>query len=422
MSLFCVGLNHHTAPLEVREQFSLPETDLAKALNALETDLGIKYSVIISTCNRCEIYAESEQPDEANRIIKWLCQNKNLTREQVTRYFYQLDESETIKHLMRVASSLDSMIIGEPQILGQVKASYQVSLLNQHINTVIGKLFDQALATAKQVRSTTELGRHQISYASVAVSLAKKIFQDLSTKHALMIGTGEMIETSIKQFQKQQIGTITIAGRSPQRTEDLASKFATQSLALSDIANQLYQYDLIISCTASNTTILKKEVVEVALKKRKQALMCITDLALPRDIEPSVAELDNVYLYTLDNLTHIVDINRYTRLSVVSEAEKIVAQCADEFTRWLDTRKISHLVTQLKSRADEHGEQALRKAIKLIEQGKTAEEALGYLRHTLTAKLTHDSINLLNEIATSKNKALLESIIKLYDNDKNLTI
>lgn len=415
MSLFCVGLNHHTAPLEVREQFSLPESSIAQVLVALEKDLGIKHSVVVSTCNRCEVYANSDKNETGDAILRWLCRGKQLASEQVAAYFYQLDESNTVKHLLRVASSLDSMIIGEPQILGQVKAAYQISLSAQRTNTIIGKLFDHALATAKHIRSTTELGHHQVSYSSVALSLAKKIFHDLRTKHALMIGTGEMIETSVRQFQEHGIGRVTIAGRSQQRTAVLASKLATQHLHLDEVAEQLHHYDLVISCTASDAPILKKESIAKSLKKRKQASVCMIDLALPRDIEPTVASLENVYLYTLDNLTRIVDVNRHIRLGVVSEAEKIINQRSEEFMQWLNIRTISRLITQLKSQADEHGEQVLDKSLELLKQGKEAEEVLRYLKHTLTAKLTHDSISLLNKIALSIDKELLEIIVEAPD-------
>ena len=415
MSLFCVGLNHHTAPLEVREQFSLSESSITQVLVALEKELNIKHSVVVSTCNRCEVYASSDRNEASDSILRWLCRDKQLASEQVATYFYQLNESSTVKHLLRVASSLDSMIVGEPQILGQVKAAYQISLSAQRTNTIIGKLFDHALATAKHIRSTTELGQHRVSYSSVALSLAKKIFHNLATKHALMIGTGEMIESSARQFQEHGIGGITIAGRSQQRTAALASELATQYLHLDEVAEQLHHYDLLISCTASDTPILKKEDVAKSLKKRKQASVCMIDLALPRDIEPTVADLDNVYLYTLDNLTRMIDVNRHIRLGVVSEAEKIINRRSEEFMQWLNIRTIAHLITQLKSQADKHGEQVLYKSLELLKQGKEAEEVLRYLKHTLTAKLTHDSIGVLNKIAASIDKKLLETIAEASD-------
>ena len=415
MSLAVVGLNHHTAPFAIREQLSLPANSIHGALSELEKQLRIKHGVIISTCNRCELYVEMSDDVQAEQLIKWLCARGGIGYADNAEYFFQLGDVAAVRHLFEVAGSLKSEIIGEPQVLGQVKTAYQTALSDNRTNTVLNKLFECALYTAKRVRSETALGQYKTSYPSIAVSVSQKIFAKLSSRHALMIGSGDMIKATALQLKSQDIGTLTIASRSPQNAEKLASQLDADTLPFEEISESLHRFDLIISCTASKDAILGTTAIEQALKRRKQDPLCIVDLALPRDIESAVAEIENVYLYTLENITQIVDINKHHRISNVGEAQKIIEHEIQNFMRWLNTRQVAQMIAKLKAEADEQSADVYQKSLALIEQGKNPAEALEYLKHTLTAKLMHRTIETLNKAATSGDADLIRAATRLYN-------
>ena len=414
MTLVVVGLNHHTAPFAIRERLGLAEDAIADALSDIERQLRIKHGVILSTCNRCELYIKASHDYQTKQLIEWLCSLGGIAYPSNAKYFFQLSGAAAVRHLFEVASSLKSEIIGEPQVLGQVKAAYRIALSHNRTDAELNKLFEHALSTAKRVRSETALGLYKTSYASIAVSVSKKIFADLSVRHALMIGSGDMIKTSALELKSHGIGSLTIGGRSPQNTRKLAAQLDANTLPLSEIDEALYRFDLIISCTASKTAILEAEAVKQALKKRKQNALCIVDLALPRDIEPSVAELENVYLYTLDNLTRIIDVNKHHRSGSIGEAQKIIETEIRNFRQWLNTRQVARLISMLKTVADEQSNEVYQRSLKLIEQGKETSEVLEYLRHTLTAKLMHRTIEILNKAAATGDTDLIEAATRLY--------
>ena len=420
MSLSVVGLNHHTAPFAIREQLSLAADSIPDTFIELEKQLQIRHGVILSTCNRCELYAGISSDAQAKQLIKWLCTLGEIEYLANAKYFFQFSDIEAVRYLFEVASSLKSEIIGEPQVLGQVKDAYQIALSNNRTDAELNKLFEHALYTAKRVRSKTALGQYKTSYASVAVSVSKKIFEKLSSCHALMIGSGDMIKASALQLKEQNIASLTISSRSPQNAEKLASQLNANTLPLAEIPEVLHRFDLIISCTASKDAILGTTAVTRALKMRKQNALCIVDLALPRDIEAAVANLENVYLYTLDNLTRIVDVNKNHRLSTVGEAQKIIEDEVQNFMRWLHTRQVAQLIARLKAEADKQGGEVYQKSLELIEQGKSAPQALEYLKHTLTAKLMHRTIETLNKAAASDDSDLIHTATRLYGDDKDI--
>ena len=416
MNLVVVGLNHHTAPFAMRERLSLSADSIPDALSELEKQLRVKHGVILSTCNRCELYAKTSSSIQTEQLIKWLCTLGKIEYSSNARYFFQFGNAETVRHLFEVAGGLKSEIIGEPQVLGQVKAAYQISLSDHRTDTALNKLFEHALYTAKRVRSETALGQYKTSYASIAVSVTQKIFENLSNCHALMIGSGDMIKASALQLKNQNIASLTISSRSMRNAEKLALQLNADTLPLNKISESLHRFDLIISCTASKDAILGTTEINRALKKRKQNALCIVDLALPRDIEAAVANLENVYLYTLDNITRIVDVNTHHRLSNVGDAQKIIADEIQNFMRWLNTRQVAQLISRLKAEADKQGSEVYQKSLELIKQGKDASQALEYLQHTLSAKLMHQTIEVLNKAATSDDADLIRTAIRLYGN------
>ena len=414
MSLAVVGLNHHTAPFAIREKLSLPADSIHGALSELEKQLHIQYGVILSTCNRCELYVEISDDIQAEQLIKWLCTLGGIEYTDNAKYFFQFGDIEAVRHLFEVAGSLKSEIVGEPQVLGQVKTAYQIALSDNHTNTILNKLFEYALYTAKQIRSETALGQYKTSYPSIAVEVSQKIFAKLSSRHALMIGSGDMIKATALQLKSQDIGTLTIASRSLQNAEKLALQLSADTLPFEKISESLHRFDLIVSCTASKDAIIGTKTIEQALKQRKQSPLCIVDLALPRDIESTVADIENVYLYTLENITQIVDINKHHRISNIAEAQKIIEHEIQNFMRWLNTRQVAQMITQLKAEADEQSTNVYQKSLALIEQGKDPAEALEYLKHTLTAKLMHQTIETLNKAAASGDADLIRAATRLY--------
>ncbi len=415
MSLAVVGLNHHTAPFAIREKLSLPADSIHGALSELEKQLRIQYGVILSTCNRCELYAEMSDDVQAEQLVKWLCALGGIEYTGNAKYFFQFSDIEAVRHLFEVAGSLKSEIVGEPQVLGQVKTAYQIALSDNRTDTVLNKLFEYASYTAKRIRSETALGQYKTSYPSIAVEVSQKIFAKLSSRHALMIGSGDMIKATALQLKSQDIGTLTIASRSLQNAEKLALQLSADTLPFEKISESLHRFDLIVSCTASKDAILGTKTIEQALKQRKQSPLCIVDLALPRDIESTVADIENVYLYTLENITQIVDINKHHRISNIAEAQKIIEHEIQNFMRWLSTRQVAQMIAKLKAEADKQSANIYQKSLALIEQGKDPAEALEYLKHTLTAKLMHRTIETLNKAAASGDADLIRAATRLYD-------
>ncbi len=415
MTLIAVGLNHHSAPLEVREKVALPENAVGEALADLRRETALAQAVIVSTCNRLEIYAAANRRDCAAAIAAWLCRYQNIAAGDLDGHLFTLHDIGAARHLLRVASGLESVIIGEPQVLGQVKSAYQAALDGKHSGELLGRLFEHALSTAKQARSETDLGRHPVSYASVAVDVSRKIFGDLSTKHALVIGAGEMIELTMRYLKSHGIGSLAIANRSPENARRLAGVHGAETVAFDEIAAALPRYDILVSCTSAKTAVVGKAAIERALKTRKRRPVCIVDIALPRDIEAAAAELEDVYLYTLDNLAEIAGVNRRNRLQEAGKAEQIVEQRLAEFIRWLNARQAGDLIRQFRAAAEEHRDDALDKALQLLKQGKSADEALRHLAHSLTGKLTHHPTDIINKAAGNNDKALLEAARKLFD-------
>lgn len=415
MTLFAVGLNHRSAPLEVREKVALPEGAVGGALADLRRETALAQAVIVSTCNRLEIYAAAARRDGGDAVAAWLCNYRGLDAGELEGHLFTLHDTAAARHLLRVASGLESVIVGEPQVLGQVKSAYRASLEGGHSGELLGRLFEHAISTAKRARSETGLGRHPVSYASVAVDVSRKIFDDLSTKHALMIGAGDMIELTMRHLKSHGIGSLAVANRSPENARRLAAEHGAETVDFGGINDALPRYDIVVSSTAGAGIIVGRAAIERALKTRKRRPVCIVDLALPRDIDPAAAELEDVYLYTLDNLAEIAGVNRRNRLHEADKAGRIVEEHLAGFIRWLNTRQAGDLVRRLRALAEGHRDDALHKALQLLNQGKSPDEALRHLAHALTGKLTHHPTDIINKAAGDNDRALLEAAKKLFD-------
>ncbi len=410
MSLFALGLNHQTAPLAVRERVVFHVERLRDALGELKRGLA-REAAILSTCNRTELYVAGDEPAAA---AQWLARYHRFEPDGLSSYLYTLAREQAVRHVFRVASGLDSMVLGEPQILGQLKEAARAAESAGTLGTLLHKLFQRSFAVAKEVRSTTQLGTASVSMAAAAVRLAARIFPRLSDQRVLFIGAGEMIELCATHFAAQSPARMAVANRTLERAEKLARRFNARPIELRSLAEQLHEYDIVVSCTASSLPILGKGLVERALRARRRRPIFMVDLAVPRDIEPEAAELDDVFLYTLDDLGQIVSANLDSRRSAVAQAEAIIDSQVGQFMHWMRSRQNVPLIRALRSRADEARREELERALKALARGEEPRQVLDALSQGLVNKLLHAPTRALNDTAGEERRALAELLARLY--------
>jgi len=333
MHLIVLGINHTTAPVEVRGKVTFPPEQLDSALTGLTALAGVHEAVILSTCNRTELYCALTDP-EFGPVADWLCQFHNLVKDSLCEHLYSYTDEAAVRHALRVAAGLDSMILGEPQILGQMKASYQQALEAGTIHTLINRLFQHTFSVAKQIRTDTAIGASPVSVAFAAVRLAMQIFGKLEKQTALLIGAGETIELTARHLHEQGIGKIIIANRTIERAHDLAAHFNGYGIGLDEIPAHLPEADIVISSTGSSKTILDRETVATALQGRKHRPVFMVDIAVPADIAADVAELDDVYLYNVDDLKLVIEENLRSRQQAAKQAEEIIEVQVTHFSTW----------------------------------------------------------------------------------------
>src|SRR5882672_10434824 len=410
MSLYALGLNHQTAPLAIRERVVFHVERLREALTEIRRNLASE-AAILSTCNRTELYVAGDEPAAA---AQWLAQYHRVRPEELTPYLYTLPREQAVRHVFRVASGLDSMVLGEPQILGQLKEAARAAESAGTMGTLLHKLFQRSFAVAKEVRSTTQVGAASVSMAAAAVRLAARIFPSLKDQHVLFIGAGEMIELCATHFAAQGPARITVANRTLERAEKLAHRFGARSMELKALSEQLHEYDIVVSCTASSLPILGKGLVERALRARRRRPMFMVDLAVPRDIEPEAGELDDVFLYTVDDLGQIVNANLDARRSALAQAEAIIDTQVGQFMHWMQVRQNVPLIRALRGRADEARREELERALRALGRGEEPAKVLESLSQGLVNKLMHAPTQALNETAGEEQRALAETLARLY--------
>jgi glutamyl-tRNA reductase len=411
MQLFALGLNHHTAPLAVREQVAFDPMRLPQALVELTRAKPVREAAILSTCNRTELYCAAEAPQAA---ADWLAEYHHLPPQQIAQYLYTLPSRDAVRHMFRVASGLDSMVLGEPQILGQMKQAARVAEDAGTLGTLLHKLFQKTFAVAKEVRSTTAIGANIVSMAAATVRLAERIFENVAEQKVLFIGAGEMVELCAAHFAARQPKRITIANRTQARGEALAARFSGDAMRLDEIGDRLAEYDVIVSCTASPLPIIGLGMAERAIKARRHRPMVMVDLAVPRDIEPEIAKLDDVFLYTLDDLGAIVESGLESREKAVVEAEAIIASRVDGFLHWLDARETVPTIRALRDTAERTRRHEVEHALKLLAKGEDPQRVLEALSHGLTNKLMHGPTAALNQSEGASRGELAELIARLY--------
>lgn len=388
MPLLTLGINHQTAPVEIREKITFAPEQMDQALQQATSLQGVNEAVIVSTCNRTELYCEVADHYE-DSITSWLTEFHHLQNGELKPYLYQYRDQDAARHLFRVASGLDSLVLGEPQILGQLKTAYEKASNNHSVKTVLGRLFQHGFTVAKKVRTDTEIGSNPVSVAFAAVSLSKQIFGNLSSLSALMIGAGETIELAARHLKGQGIGSITIANRTLERAQNLAEELGATAITIGEIPEQLVKSDIVISSTASQLPILGKGATETALKARKHRPIFMVDLAVPRDIESQVGELDDVFLYTVDDLKEVIDENRRSREEAANEAMDIIQVEVQHFSHWIKTHQSADEIRLLRNQADRIRQECLKKAQQMLEQRDDPIKVLEALASNLTNKLMH---------------------------------
>jgi glutamyl-tRNA reductase len=417
MSLYALGLNHATAPLDVREQVAFSPDALGHALRDLLARPQVKEAAILSTCNRTEVYIHGPAPQP---VVQWLEDFHRVPKDSLSPYIYTLPREQAVTHAFRVASGLDSMVLGEPQILGQMKQAVRHAESAGTLGLVLNRLFQRTFAVAKDVRTQTDIGSASISMAAASVKLAERIFPSISEQRLLLIGAGEMIDLTATHFAARKPKSITIANRTIERGRELAARFGAEAITLNEMPDRLHEFDIIVTCTASTLPILGKGLLERVIKTRRHAPIFIVDLAVPRDVEPEVAELDDVFLYSVDDLANIVKDNLQIRKEAVTQAEEMIATQAASFLRWLEGRAVVPTITALHGHHDQMRSAELERARKMLQNGASPDQVLEALARGLTNKFLHAPTQALNQAGDAERVeliALFERIYRLPDTD-----
>jgi len=400
MPLFALGINHQTASVSLREKVAFSSESFLDAYHQLLAQHGVLEAVIVSTCNRTEIYCHVDQQN-CQVVIDWFCHFHRINEEELNKSLYCHHDEQAIQHLFRVSCGLDSLVLGEPQILGQMKQAFARAGQAKSVNKLLNRWFQNAFTVAKRVRTETQIGANAISVAFAAVCLAKQIFSDLSQSRVLLIGAGETIELVGKYLVEHNVPNITIANRTLSRAMDLVEKFNAQAITLGEIPNHLSDADIIISSTASPLPIIGKGMVESALKVRRRQPMLFIDIAVPRDIEEQVAELRDAYLYSVDDLHGIIEENKQARQEAAIEAEQIVEGCIIDFCQWLESLKAVESIRSYRANSEVSRDELLDRAINAIEKGDDVQKVLKEFAFKLTNKLIHHPSQALTQVSRS---------------------
>lgn len=414
MSLLAFGVNHTTAPVELRERLCFGNEVVPEALTQLTGERGVQEAAILSTCNRTEIYC-SLDGDGEQKPIEWFSEYHGMKQEQLYPFLYKYPDANAVKHVLRVASGLDSMVLGEPQVLGQLKYAYQTALKAGSIGKLLSRLFQHSFMVAKQIRSSTMIGTHPVSVAFAAVRLAQQIFGNLSRQTALLIGAGDTIELAARHLHENGLKRMIIANRTLERSQHLANEFSAYAIALADIPHHLAEADIVISSTASQLPILGKGAIERAIKARKHRPMFMVDIAVPRDIEPEAGELEDVYLYTVDDLKDVIQENMRNRKQAALQAEEIIDTQVIHFMDWLNSLDAVSTVRALRDQAYSIQDEVYRNAQMKLRAGADPEKVLHEVTRSLTNKLIHSPSIQLRSAGANGREDLLSAAQEIFN-------
>jgi len=411
MQIFTFGINHQTAPLAIRERVAFHAEGIVQALHDLAGQRPVKEAAILSTCNRTEIYCNTAEPQQA---IHWLADYHKLKPQAIEPYLYTLPQDQAVKHAFRVASGLDSMVIGEAQILGQMKQAVKTAEKAGTLGLLLHKLFQSTFSVAKEVRTATEIGANSVSMAAASVRLAERIFPTLHEQNVLFIGAGEMIELCATYFAAQKPKHITVANRTLERARLLAQRFGGTAITLNELPDQLSNYDIIVTSTASPLPILGKGLVERSIKARKHRPIFMVDLAVPRDVEAEVAELDDVFLYTVDDLSQIVQEGMESRQTAVVQAEAIIDTSVESFMHWMESRELVPTIRALRDHAERYRRHELERAQRLIAKGEDPQQVLDQMSRALINKFLHVPTHALTHADGADREQMVALLSRLY--------
>ena len=432
MALALVGINHNTANIELREKVAFPPEIVESALAEIYALPPIAEVVIVSTCNRTEIYldfaeGDSEAPagdelsqnrqlvDRQAEIVAWLSKFHGLEVGGLEQCSYSYGSEDVVRHLMKVSCGLDSMVLGEPQILGQIKSAYAVSKDQEVVAQSLGRAFEEAFSIAKQVRTDTAIGENPVSVAYAAVTLAERIFSDLPSLSVLLIGAGRTIELVVKHFVEKGVSEIVVANRTLDNALEIASRFDAHGVLLSDIPGQLIKADIVVSSTNSQLPLLGKGAVERALKHRKHKPMLLIDLAVPRDIEAEVSEIADAYLYSIDDISDVIEDGVKSRADAAAQAESIIERGVEDYRKALRSLNVVSTLRAFRNKADAIREKELERALKALEKGESAEAVVSSLARSLTQKLVHSPSVQMKKASAAGRDELLELTAELFE-------
>jgi glutamyl-tRNA reductase len=423
MSVWTLGINHQTAPLDLRGRFAFALDQLQPTLHGYRQSLPRQpEATLLSTCNRTELYAAGDQA-AVDPTLEWLAKTGGVSAHVLRDHAYILRENDAARHAFRVASGLDSMVLGEAQILGQMKDAVRAAEQAGALGATLHQMFQRSFAVAKQVRSSTEIGAHSISMTAAAVRLASQLFEDLKDIRVLFVGAGDMIELAATHFAAKTPKSMSIANRTLERGEKLAGRFSAEVMRLAEIPDRLHEFDAVVSCTASTLPIIGLGAVERALKKRRHRPMFMVDLAVPRDIEAEVKALPDVYLYTVDDLASVVQTGKDSRQAAVAQAEAIVDAGVLSFMHWLDQRDPAKgmvpLIQQINAQADAWRSAEMVRARKMLAKGEPVEAVLEALSRGLTQKMLHGTLVELRATDTEARAATAQTVSRLFLRDKS---
>ena len=418
MTVFTLGLNHTTAPLDLRGRLAFAPDQLAPVLRAFRDRVSqaLPEAALVSTCNRTELYVAAATPPRelAAPALDFLATHAGVSPGQLQTHTYLREDREAARHAFRVAAGLDSMVLGEPQILGQMKQAVREADTAGTLGTTLHQLFQRSFSVAKEVRTSTEIGAHSVSMAAASVRLASQLFEDLKRVQVLFVGAGEMIELVATHFAAREPRAMAVANRTLERGEALAARYGAQALHLADLPHRLHEFDVVVSCTASTLPIIGLGAVERALKARRRRPMFMVDLAVPRDIEPEVAGLADVYLYTVDDLSAVVETAGEIRDAAVERAEAIVDAGVRSFSHWLDQRATVPLIQALNRQADDWRSGELARARRQLAKGEDVDAVLEALSRSLTQKMLHGAMAELHAADGERREELAATVSRLF--------
>jgi len=425
MQLLTLGLNHTTAPLAVRERVAFVPEEVGLTIGRLRERLSqpsggrVSEAAIVSTCNRTELYCAADEPERAQQALQeFVAAEKQLSLDELQRHTYVLPQASAVRHAFRVASGLDSMVLGEPQILGQMKQAERLARSAGGLGLMLNHLFQRTFAVAKEVRTTTEIGTQSVSMAAAAVRVAQRIFGNLGGENILFVGAGEMIELTATHFAAQHPKSITVANRTQERAQALAHRFHANAIKLAELPDTIAHFDIVVSCTASSLPIIGLGMIERAIKSRRRKPMFIVDLAVPRDVEPEVSRLDDVYVHTVDDLGRIVQSGSESRQAAVAQAEAIIESRVRDFEEWIKARRAVPVIQDLRTRADALRRRELDRALKQLARGDAPEAVIEQLSQALTNKFLHDPMSTLRDAGDDAEAARVQALLaRFYSSD-----